>query len=226
MRLDKSVEAGGGAYDLSRRPWWRPILNSFNDPEVRETTVVAATQVGKTLAMIATILWAAENAPAPGMLVVPDETEALRLRDRIYANAAATIRAGGTHNLRVPPERKWNSRYIDLGSMRIYLAWSGSMQRLRGRPCRYVWLSEVAVYNKGHQKGGDPVAAAHQRVKAFYRGFIYQESSPGIHPCRITELEQQASARYRWVVKCPHCGLFQELRFFARREDNKGGLAA
>jgi phage terminase large subunit GpA-like protein len=98
------------------------------------------------------------------------------------------------------------------------------MQRLRGRPCRYVWLSEVAVYGKGYSRGGDPVAAAHQRVKAFFRGFIYQESSPSEHPCRITELEEQASARYRWQVACPHCGAKQELRFFARRSDGKGGI--
>jgi hypothetical protein len=156
------------------------------------------------------------------MLVTPNRDDAIELRDRIYLNALATIRAGGCQHLRVPPEYQWNTRYIDLGSMRIYLAWSGSRQRLRGRPCRYVFLTEVAVYSRGMKQAGDPVAAAHQRVKAFFRGFIYQESSPSEHPCRITELEQQATARYRWKCKCPKCGHVAELRFFTY---SKGGAA-
>ena len=235
LRLDNTVEAGSGRYDIARRPWWIPILDSFDDPEVNSVAIAAATQIGKTLSLIALILWAAENAPAPMMLVAPDRDTAVELRDRIYLNAQATIRAGGCRNLRVPPEHQWNTRYIDLGAARCYLAWSGSRQRLRGRPCRYVFLTEVAVYSRGMKKAGDPVAAAHQRIKAFFRGFIYQESSPSEHPCRITELEQQATARYRWQVQCPHCGRQFELRFFPGPEsqsseqketkETKGGIA-
>lgn len=228
MRLDNTVEAGSGRYDLERRPWWEAVLDAFDDPEVMSVAIAAATQIGKTLSLIALILWAAENAPAPAMLVTPDRDTAIELRDRIYLNAAATVRAGHCRHLRVPPEHEWNTRYIDLGSMRVYLAWSGSRQRLRGRPCRYVFLTEVAVYSKGMRQAGDPVSAAHQRIKAFFRGFIYQESSPSEHPCRITELEQQATCRTRWHVRCPHCGRSQELRFFphkAGESAGKGGIA-
>jgi phage terminase large subunit GpA-like protein len=228
MRLDNTVEAGSGRYEIDRRPWWVPVLDAFDDPEVMSVAIAAATQIGKTLSLIALILWAAENAPAPAMLVTPDRDTAIELRDRIYLNALATIRAGGCRHLRVPPEYQWNTRYIDLGSMRVYLAWSGSRQRLRGRPCRYVFLTEVAVYSRGMKKAGDPVAAAHQRIKAFFRGFIYQESSPSEHPCRITELEQEATARYRWHVSCPHCGAKAELRFFPHKSGDlagRGGIA-
>lgn len=223
MRLDNMVEAGSGRYDIDRRPWWVPILDAFDDPEVGQLAIAAATQIGKTLSLIALILWAAENRPAPAMLVTPDRDTAIELRDRIYFNAQATIRAGGCRHLRVPPEHEWNTRYIDLGSMRIYLAWSGSRQRLRGRPCRYVFLTEVAVYSRGMKVAGDPVAAAHQRIKAFFRGFIYQESSPSEHPCRITELEQGSTARYRWKVRCPHCNYRFELRFFPHRKGEQAG---
>ena len=223
MRLDNIVEAGSGQYDLTLRPWWIPILDAFDDPEVSEVAVPAGTQVGKTLAMIASILWAAECAPAPGMLVTPDRDTAIELRDRIYANALATLRGGKCHNLKVPPEHEWNTRYIDLGSMRVYLAWAGSRHRLRGRPCRYVWMTEVAVYAKGMAKAGDPVSAAKQRIKAFFRGFIWAESSPRAHPCKITELEQEATARYRWNVKCPKCQALFELRFFPHKNGDLAG---
>lgn len=221
MRLDPMIEAGGGPYDIERRPWWKAILEAIADLVVRSVSVPAATQIGKTLSLIAQILWCAEHQPAPGMLIVPDRDTAIEMRDRIYADALATIKSGRTTRLKVPPEHAWNTRYIDLGSMRIYLAWAGSRQRLRGRPCRYVWMTEVDVY-KGDKRAGDPVRAGHQRTKAFFRGFHFHESSPVEHPSQICELERRATARYRWQCPCPHCGRWQEPRFFVHA---KGPLA-
>lgn len=220
LRLDPTREASS-KYDLDRRPWWRAILECLADPEVRSISIPAATQVGKTLALIAQILWCAENAPGPGMVVLPDRDAAVEFRERVYGTAIATIAAGECDRIRVPPEHDWNTRYIDLGSMRIYLAWSGSRQRLRGRPCRYVWLSETDVY-KGDKKAGNPISAAHQRTKAFFRGLHYHESSPSEYPSTICELERHATARYRWHCECPTCGRAQELRFFVH---TKGELA-
>jgi hypothetical protein len=39
MRLDNSVEAGSGRYDIERRPWWVPILDAFDDPEVNSVSL-------------------------------------------------------------------------------------------------------------------------------------------------------------------------------------------
>jgi phage terminase large subunit GpA-like protein len=218
VRLDNTIEAGAGRFDLDRRPWWKDVLADLDDPEVQSVAMKAATQIGKTLTLITIILWCAENQPAPAMLVVPDQDAAVEMRDRIYATARATIAAGGCTRLRIPPQHKWNLRYIHLGSMRVHLAWSGSRQRLRGKPCRYVFLTETDVYGC-NKKAGDPIAAAHQRTKAFFRGLHYHESSPSSTSERrseISQLEEQCSARYRWYCPCPKCGHKQELRFFTR----------
>lgn len=220
LSLDTATEATA-TYDLERRPWWRAILNAFQDPEVRSIAVQASTQVGKTLLLIAAVLWLAENSPAPAMVVLPDQTAAIEFRDRVYATAKLT--QGKCSRLRIPPTWKWNSRYIDLGSMRIYLAWSGSRQRLRGRPCRYVLMSETDAY-KGAAKTGNPIDAAHQRTKAFFRSIHYHESSPSGFPSEIADLERSATARYRWHVQCPHCGHRQELRFFPHKSGPFAGL--
>ncbi len=222
VRLDRNLEASYRV-DFRGRPWWRDVVDAIWDPEVRGISVCAATQIGKTLMLISSILWCAENSPAPGMVVVPDRDSAIELRDRIYAHALATIKRGRVKRISVPPKRLWNTRYIDLGLMRVYLAWSGSQQRLRGRPCRYVWLSEIDVYAKGKKKAGDPVAAAHQRVKAFFRSFLWHESSPSPEPSAIAELEAAASARFRWQCECPKCGQWQELRFFPHNGGEHAG---
>lgn len=226
VRLEKEREASARV-DFEGRPWWKDVVDALWDHEVTSISVCAGTQLGKTLMLICCILWCAENAPGPGMVVVPDRDAAIELRDRIYAHAQATIARGLVQFLRVPPKRLWNTRYIDLGQMRIYLAWSGSQQRLRGRPCRYVWLTECDVYARGSKKAGNPIAAAHQRTKAFFRGLHYHESSPSPEPSDIAELESAASARYRWHCQCPKCGLWQELRFFPHRDGDhagKGGI--
>ena len=212
MRLDRQCESAS-RYDLESRPWWRQILASIVDPEIRSVTVMASTQVGKTLTLQAAILYVAEHDPAPAMVVLPDERSALEFRNRLYANALASIKRGTLRRVRVPKARLWNSRSIDLGSMQVYLSWSGARQGLRGRPCRRVFLSEVDVY-EGDKKAGDPVAQAHQRTKAFWRALHYHESSPAEHPSRIAELEQAAEVRYRWHCRCHHCDHEQELRFF------------
>jgi len=214
LRLDRAHESTSTRLDFTGRPWWKKILAAIVDPDVKSVTVQASTQVGKTLTLIAAILYCAEHDPAPAMVVLPDEQSAIEFRDRLYANAHASIAAGGLKNVTVPRQFKWNTRAIDLGSMRVYLAWSQARQRLRGRPCRRVFLSEIDVY-EGDRKAGDPVAQAHQRTKAFWRCLHYHESSPTEYPSPIAELEQRADVRYRWQCPCPHCGQRQELRFFA-----------
>lgn len=221
MRLNPDVEASAGRYDLSRRPYWRAVLDCAVDPLVRTLTLQCAPQLGKTLSVIAMILYLAENLPAPTLVVLPDRDAAIEFRDRVYANA---IKSPKIRSL-VPHRRLWNTRHIELGTMRVYLAWSGARQRMRGRPCKFVFLSEVDVY-RGDKKAGDPVKAADQRVKAFHRFLIVRESSPTGEPSQIAELERATDQR-RWHVPCPHCGRYQELRFFVFKGgslDGKGGF--
>lgn len=222
IRLSSDFEASGNAFDLSGRPWWREPLECYLDPDVRSVVIPAATQVGKTLGLIAGIMWCAENSPSPGLVVMPDQATAMELRDRIYANVIESRTRGKFRRIRIPPEHLWNSRWIDLGSMRIYLAWSGSRQRLRGRACQRVWLSEVDVY-RGDKKAGNPIESAHQRTKAFYHFLHYHESSPSEHPSAICALEEACTDRRRWQAPCPHCGMYQELRFFPYKVGDLAG---
>lgn len=218
LRLSPEVEAGSGPFDISGRPWWGEILDAVADPEVEELNLPAATQVGKTLALVAVVLWCAVHDPAPAMAVTPDRTSAIELRDRIYANA---LESPELRHL-VPPQSRWNDRWIDLRTMRVYLAWSGSRQRLRGRRCKRIFLTECSAY-RGDRQTGDPIRAAGERVKGFYRHFQYRESSPVEAPDPICELEEAADDRRRWHARCPHCGTWQEIRFFLHRSGRLAG---
>lgn len=211
------LEAAKGPYDLAGRPWWREILDAIGDPTTRTMAIVASTQLGKTLALCVAICYLAANSPAAALVVLPTQDDAREFRERLYRLAESS-------GLRIPPEAKWNMRYLQLGGMRVYLAWSGSRQRMRGRRCKYVFLTEIDVYDRGRGGGGDPIEAAKQRVKAFPRYLILAETTPIPETSRIETIEQEPERqRRRWECQCPQCQAWQELRFFAR--DGRGGVA-
>lgn len=214
VRLSDETEAARGAYDLTDRPWWRDVLLAATDPETRTVTLPASTQVGKTLTLCALILYLARNAPASALVALPSKDAAIEFRDRLYSLAKES-------GFQVPKPWRWNLRFCDVGPMRIYLGWSGSRQGLRGRRCKYVFLSEVDVYQAA-TRGGDPIEAANQRVKAFPSHLIFRESSPVPEPSRIDGLFEQTDQR-QWWAKCPKCGAWQVLRFFRHRDGELAG---
>lgn len=214
--LLSDLEAAKGPYDLTGRPWWREILDAIGDPTTRTMAIVSSTQLGKTLLLCAAICYLAANSPAAALVVVPTQDDAREFRERLYRLAESS-------GLRIPPEAKWNMRYLQIEGMRVYLAWSGSRQRMRGRRCKYVFLTEVDVYDSGKSGGGDPIEAAKQRVKAFPRYLILVETTPVPETSRIDTIEQEPERqRRRWVCRCPQCGTEQELRFFL--QDGRGGV--
>lgn len=213
--LSGQVEATRGPYNLRKYPYLIEILESWEDPETEKISIMASTQVGKTLLSIVCLAYVADTDPAPALICTPNQAATTEFRDRFYANCLESPTLRG----RVPSEKKWNTRHIELERSRIYLAWAGSRQRLRGRACRYVVLSEIDVYQK--TMAGDPIRVAEERTKKFYRRTILQESSPVGEDSPIAA-EYEAGDQRRWHCKCPTCGRYQELRFFKL---SKGELA-
>lgn len=219
LRMSPDVEASTGRYNTTERPYWEAVLDAFDDPTIENIVVKKSTQVGGTVTLWAHLLWKAVHKPTPVMVVLPDQESAIEFRDRVYANA---LENAVTRDL-VPPRREWNTRWIDLQTMRCYLAWSGSAQKLRMRACQTVYLSEVDVFNAtpGH-RGGDPNRAASERTKSFYNKQLYRESSPTAEPSTIAA-EYEETNQGKWLCPCPHCGRHQELRFFCYRVGELAG---
>lgn len=223
VQLSAHWEAGRGSYDLKDNPFWADILDAMLDPDVREISIKKGTRVGGTLAGIAANLGLSDLDPAPSMIVTPDEPSGMELRDRLYDTAASS----DAYRDRVPNQRLWNSRAIDLRSNIIFLAWAGSAQRLRGRTCRRVFFHEIDVYPPAIRGGGDAIRAGAQRVQRSFYSLLYYESSPDGEASRIHALHRKGN-QMTWQCPCPKCGRYQELRFFTFKEGEykgRGGLA-
>ena len=192
MRLSADYEADVGRYDLARRPYWRAVLDAFDDPEVEQIDVLKSTQVGGTLALIAAMLSRSALAPAPAIVVTPDRESAVELRDRVYSNAEVTPAL----REKVPLARHRNTRAIDLHDSRVYLAWSQARQRLRDRACQVVYLTEIDVYGN-HTKGGKKGNPA-IHLERTYHGQNLANKTTGARQANITKRKKEKQKCIKW----------------------------
>jgi phage terminase large subunit GpA-like protein len=216
--LSPDVEASSGAVNLDEMPWWRRLIQLVADPTCSDITAMGSTQLGKTVTLMCMLVLTYLRDPSPSMIVLPTEPDAKFFRDRFYRNCEESSDRVSTA---VPPVRLRNMQAIDLRGMRAYLAWSGSSQRLRSKPAKYIFLTEIDVYDYSGEHG-DPTKTATRRTDQFYGYTIYRESTPVGENSRIHDY-YEAGSKEKWHVTCPHCGKEQPLHFFLNR-DNKGGI--
>ncbi len=216
--LSKVTEATPGKYDLENNPWWRDVIDTLGDPTTRVGVMLKGTQVGGSVTSIGAMLSLAVADPATGMVVVPSQDEARYVRDRVYENGLSSKLS---FKRLVPPRRWWNMTAIQLGGSMINLAWAGSAQRLRGKPCKRVWLNECDVYEFSGA-AGDPEVSALERVKQFFDYLIVYDSTPVGDNSRVFRKWEQSQKRF-WNVECPHCGLSQPIKFFVYKNGFRAG---
>jgi phage terminase large subunit GpA-like protein len=219
LMLPADTSAAPGPFDLSRRPYWREPLSLMDDPEIHSITIMGDAQGGKTVGLMAMLISRHTCSPAPSMLVTPDQDSSRELRDKVYGICDASPAIAGL----VPPPRLRNDRSIDLGTMLCYLAYSGSAQTMRGRPCKFVFATEVDVWRDDPRLG-----ASAQLIKARTKAFresdykVVYESTPTDDASTIAALYAHSDRR-KFHVPCPRCRHWQELRFFPHTRGPYGG---
>lgn len=222
IRFDARDTAKQATVDFVDRPWAREILGAVDDPDTQTMTFVAATQLGKTVLSWLILLSEAWLRPRPAIFVGPDQDYVREQRDKIYRTASGTAGL----KTRIPPERKWNDRWIDFGLARCYLAWSGSAQRMSGRSCQLAVMSELDRYQEDPEEGAT-AKLIEERTKAFHRALIYREGTPIGDESAICHF-YELSDRRKFLVPCPKCNHWQELRFWLHKEGkfrDAGGVA-
>lgn len=233
IKLPAETGAQPGSFDLSDHAYLREPLDAVDDHDVREIVFPGGTQIGKSTLLHAIALSQGEVDRAPMLFGGPDQLYAREQRRLVYriADESPALRR------RVPPERRRNDQWIDLEKCLVYLAWSGSRQRLSGRSCKIVLCSEVDGWkevvaggtpeNTKNQRRQSSIHLATQRTKAFWRSCVIYEGTPvGASPTLWPLYKQSDRRTFR--VPCPVCGAFQELRFFPHKSGphkNRGGVA-
>lgn len=225
LRLPPELTGDPGALRIDGPlSFLRGIVEAADDVDVREISIVASAQIGKTTTMLAIMLGLSLNSPAPAMLVTPDVKSLRELLERLYAICKISGRELAN---RLLPKRLRNDLWIDLQIARINLAYSGNKQSLSSKPACRVLMTEVDRYDVRRSSEGDTMALAEERTKMFANRLVIRESTPTLQgKSRICAAYDRSDQR-EYFIPCPHCGHFQPLHFWPRKAGpyaGRGGI--
>ncbi|MFN3242077.1 MAG: terminase gpA endonuclease subunit [Planctomycetota bacterium] len=203
-----SAEAGS-PYRTARTPYGAEWMDSIGRGWVRQITVVASTQVGKTQAMINMMAYATCRDPGPSTLVMPSKEAAVEFCEnkiRPAMEVSPTWRGQLT-------DRRFDSkqRQIQLRRSRILFRSAVNPQDLASYPARWLFADECDKWPAKARGEAPPFNLARERTRTFPNHCIVIASTPtDSGSLIIREFEKGDQRRYH--VPCPHCGTYQVLK--------------
>jgi phage terminase large subunit GpA-like protein len=205
-----------GPWDTNVVPYSREIMDCFGTPGVRQITLEAAAQTSKTEILNNMLFKAIDQRPGLAMWVYPNEKVAqkqnrLRLLPaaekckpiaRRFKGASEVKGTGGT-------ARAKTGLLLTFDRMSVSFVGSNSPANLEGLPCLYVFVDEV---DRCHP---ETMGLVRERVKAYpFSHVIVVAGTPGLEGEGI-DGEFLRGDRRRYLVPCPHCGVYHR-RLFSR----------
>lgn len=198
----------------------KEVLNAITSDNVQEVAWCSGTQNGKTETILNAIGFFISEIPAPIMLVYPEKDDAkvmskVRLKDMIDNSRNDILKSRIT--LSEKREDMYNIPFV--GGI-LYMAWSTSVNKLAGRPARYVFLDEIDKYIE-LKEHGRPLDLARERRKAFPNSKIILISSPVSEEGGIWEAVHSSDYLFDFYTSCPHC-LNEFVFTLAQLKENDG----
>lgn len=203
FRLSAKDSAAPGLIALD--PWQAEVLRAFDDPRVKVVVLVASSQTGKSVLLLALANFAARHRPGPLLLVNESERAAEAfMRDRVEPSLDINS-ADILNGARSKGGSKITRKSFTTGST-LNAVGANSPASLSSRPAGTIVATEVRGYPLHLPNNGDPVSMALARLKSFPRGKAFFESSPGVlGRCRLSD-EADKGDRRRYHLRCNHCG--------------------
>jgi len=221
-RVLSRVSAGEpGRWRTARTPFLREIMECLS-PASAYTRVVfmKPAQIGGSEVLLNMLGYIIHLAPGPTMLVEPT----VELAKRFSRQRIAPL----IENTAALAERVSDPRERDSGNTILAKEFPGgvlvatganSSVGLRSMPARYLLMDEVDAYPASASTGaagteeGDPVDLAIRRTATFANRQIAMVSTPTIAETSRIEQAYLESDQRKYYVPCPHCGMFQVLRW-------------
>lgn len=193
-------------------PHLRPIMDSVNDPAVRETWCMKSAQTGGTEALLNIIGYHVALDPCPIMLVQPTlELAEAFSKDRLAPMIRDTPALTG--RIADPKSRDSGNTLLHkrFPGGHLTLAGANSPTGLRSRPIRILLCDEIDGYPATAGAEGDPFSLARKRTTAFWNRKIVVISTPTIKgQSRVEKGFLNSDQRY-FHYPCVHCGEYQRL---------------
>lgn len=202
-----------GLVDFSRTPYVIEILDALMpDNGIEKVVLMKGWQTGGTLSALAWMLWVMDSAPAPMLIVQPND----ELRNKFSKQRINPIIAnckslqGRIKDFEAQKEDKNKEKdtiitkifpggFLNLGTSKAAVS-------LRSDSIQYVVFDEVSAYDDDCQGEGDPCGLAIGRTSAYEgRKKLFFVSTPSIKDaCRI-EREYRTTDQRKFFVPCLSC---------------------
>lgn len=213
--LSSKDSAEPGPYRTARTPYVRGIAECLAPGSpIERTVLIAGAQTGKTRIGLNWIGYVVDVNPGPMLMVEPT----VDLAKKVSKQRLATMIAS-TPALR---DKVAEARSRDSGNTMFEKEFPGGMLMitgansavgLRSMPVRFLFLDEVDAYPLDVDGEGDPVGLAEARTSTFARRKLFLTSTPTIEGLSRIEAEYLATDQRRYFVPCPHCGVFDVIRW-------------
>lgn len=203
-----------GRWRNSTTQYLAGIMDASFFPSVEEIIVCAPPQTGKSDVVNNCIGYAIDRKPGNVLYIYPDEQTAKEnSKDRIQMMIKESPRL---KSYTTGVEDDMSVFRIKLAHMKIYMGWASSASRLGNKPLPYVVLDEEDKYpTVANAKEATPAGLAKKRTRTFrHMRKIWRMSTPTVESGPIWRaLIEESEVVFRYKVKCPGCGFFQNMAF-------------
>lgn len=213
-RLSSESSAEPGPWRTERTPYLREVMDTFTDPKVRHTVMVAASQVGKSEVLNNCIGYIIDQDPGSILFVHPttiDAKEYSKLRIAPMIRDCPTLRK----KVADPRSRDSNNTILQKSYPGGILTLCGSTEAhaLASKPIRYVLGDERDRWATSAGNEGDPWDLAMARQTTFYNSMAFEVSTPTIKNASAIEAAYSTGTMERWKSRCSHCGEYHEIQW-------------
>lgn len=203
-----------GPWRNERTPYMVEIMDAFNDPVVREITVVAGAQVGKSEGLLNMMGYSIDEDPSSMMYIQPTVDDCKRFS---RLRVATLIEQVPELRQKIGVGKSRDSSNTIMQKMfpggTLILVGTNAPSGLASTPCRYVFADEVDRFAASAGDEGDPLSLARARTITFYNSKIVACSTPtSTQRSKINKLFLEGT-RERWYHQCPDCGGWYVLKF-------------
>ncbi len=207
--LDDSSNLSG-RWSNSITPYLVEIMDCFNDPDIRRIYLCKAAQLGGTSALINILCYIIMNAPAPAMIVYPNDdlakdvsNDKLKPAFRLIPEVRKLFMENSSKELR-----------LKFKLMVLYLRGAGSPSKLASKEIKYLFFDEIDKMGGASKKEASPYNLALERTKTYRpQEKIFACTTPTLKTNYIWDLHDNADEVRHYFVKCPHCGEMIEFVF-------------
>lgn len=210
--LSRRQTARAGRWEHEAAPYLRGLMDLCHLPGVHEVTIMKAAQVGASEAVRNVIAYWADQEPDPILIVLPNRDKGRQIMgERLIPLIEDTPRLARLSSGRVTDKNR--EKIVLRNGFTLWLGWSGSATALASHPVARVINDEVDKFEPWTGRESDPVSLGRMRTQTYHNRLIINLSTPTTREGLIAQLFEDAPRKLRYFVPCPHCGVYDWMRF-------------